>query len=57
MRAVRSWIVSKHLASSEQQRSRFCEMCEAAAAYPPALFCAACLKYMRDCEAEMGSDQ
>ncbi len=49
--------MTKHLASSEQQRSRFCEMCERAAAYPPALFCAACLQYMRDCEAAMGSDQ
>lgn len=49
--------MTERLATNEQQRSRFCAMCEAAAAYPPALFCAACLAHMRDCEAEMGSDQ
>ncbi len=49
--------MTEHLASNEQQRSRFCEMCERAAAYPPALFCAACLKYIRDCEAELGAER
>lgn len=37
--------------------SRLCELCERERVYPPALICERCERYIRDCEATMGSDQ
>lgn len=42
-----------HLATSERQRAPLlCEMCLMDSVYPPAIYCPACMEYMRDCEAE-----
>ena len=44
-----------HLAASE--RRPLCEMCGRERAWPPGLYCTACLAYMADCEAEVGSER
>lgn len=55
--------MSEHLAASERAArprgvasSRACEMCGAPVSLP-LVYCPACIDYIRDCEAEAGSDQ
>lgn len=45
--------MTEHLATSERVAPQPCEFCLRALAYPPNPFCALCLEYMRDCEAEV----
>lgn len=51
-------MTAKHLATSEQGRAaRLCEMCLMDVAYLPAVYCADCVAYMADCEAEVSSER